>query len=125
MLPVDLRTTDLLRFLSHSRHTADLLSIASLLLLTLSPSSCRKQRFGKCRLHLRQRGSASQRAHNDDAVRIPQLIQRVGAGHRHCAVLVLVSPQHTEHRLSVIDIIIITVIVFIIIIIIIIRQLLV
>jgi len=43
----------------------------------------------------------------------------VGTGHWQCAVLVLASPRHTEHRLSVIDIIIM-VIVFIIIIIIII-----
>jgi len=67
---------------------------------------------------------------------MPQLMQRVdedgersvGAVHWHCAVLVLASPRHAEHRLSVIDIIIIMVIVFIIfiiIIIIIIRQLLV
>jgi len=49
----------------------------------------------------------------------------VGARHWHCAVLVLASPRHTEHRLSVMDIIIIIMVIVFIIIIIIIRQVLV
>jgi len=103
MLPVDLRTVDLLRLLSHVRQTVDLLSITSLLSLTLRRPPGRRRRIVESNvsangaLHLWQRGSGLQRAHNDDAVRMPQLMQRVdedgersvGAGHWYCAVLVL------------------------------------